>query len=176
MLRLQHSLIVKVKPFQRGIFCCSLLRYVVVEFALKKLIMYVLNVYVTSDRGQHLSDQDYHRIADQTLEQLSDQFTELEEVLGDKAKNLDVELTQGVLTFRLAAKGTYVINKQPPTKQIWFSSPISRGPKRFDYNIGVNEWIDARSEKSLQELLSEELSKLFSITYDIELQSIDQDV
>ncbi|KAI3651567.1 hypothetical protein MP228_002870 [Amoeboaphelidium protococcarum] len=151
MLRLQHSLIVKIKPFQRAIFCSRQLR------------------------GLHLSEQDYHRIADQTLEQLSDQFTELEEVLGDKAKILDVELTQGVLTFRLGAKGTYVINKQPPTKQIWFSSPIS-GPKRFDYNIGVNEWIDARSEKSLQELLSEELSKLFSITYDIELQSIDQDV
>lgn len=29
----------------------------------------------------------------------------------------------GVLNLRLAGHGTYVINKQPPNKQIWFSSP-----------------------------------------------------
>jgi len=29
----------------------------------------------------------------------------------------------GVLTLILADKGTYVINKQPPNKQIWLSSP-----------------------------------------------------
>lgn len=28
--------------------------------------------------------------------------------------------------------GTYVLNKQPPNKQIWLSSPIS-GPKRYDW-------------------------------------------
>lgn len=31
----------------------------------------------------------------------------------------------GVLTLKLGDKGTYVINKQPPNKQIWLSSPIS---------------------------------------------------
>ena len=31
---------------------------------------------------------------------------------------------QGVLTLRLGDKGTYVINKQTPNRQIWFSSPI----------------------------------------------------
>ena len=30
----------------------------------------------------------------------------------------------GVLTLNLADKGTYVINKQPPNKQIWLSSPF----------------------------------------------------
>lgn len=28
--------------------------------------------------------------------------------------------------------GIYVLNKQPPNRQIWLSSPIS-GPKRYDY-------------------------------------------
>lgn len=28
--------------------------------------------------------------------------------------------------------GTYVINRQTPNRQIWFSSPVS-GPKRFDF-------------------------------------------
>lgn len=31
----------------------------------------------------------------------------------------------GVLTLKLDEHGTYVINKQPPNKQIWLSSPIS---------------------------------------------------
>lgn len=30
----------------------------------------------------------------------------------------------GVLTVKLGDRGTYVINKQPPNKQIWLSSPI----------------------------------------------------
>jgi frataxin len=33
-------------------------------------------------------------------------------------------LQDGVLTIRLGDKGTYVINKQTPNRQLWFSSPI----------------------------------------------------
>ena len=32
----------------------------------------------------------------------------------------------GVLTVRLGDNGTYVLNKQPPNKQIWLSSPKRR--------------------------------------------------
>jgi frataxin len=30
----------------------------------------------------------------------------------------------GVLTIRLGDKGTFVINKQAPNRQIWLSSPV----------------------------------------------------
>jgi len=33
-------------------------------------------------------------------------------------------LQDGVLIVQLGNKGTYVINKQTPNQQIWFSSPI----------------------------------------------------
>jgi len=33
-------------------------------------------------------------------------------------------LQQGVLTLQLGKPGTYVINKQAPNKQVWWSSPI----------------------------------------------------
>lgn len=33
-------------------------------------------------------------------------------------------LQDGVLTVQLGSKGTYVINKQTPNRQIWLSSPI----------------------------------------------------
>jgi frataxin len=66
-----------------------------------------------------------------------------------------------------AKEQTYVLNKQPPNKQIWFSSPIS-GPKRFDWVVraegmndkegsGVGDWIYMRDGTSLTELLRKEL-------------------
>lgn len=73
----------------------------------------------------------------------------------------------GVLTLAFPPNGTYVINKQPPNKQIWLSSPIT-GPKRYDYVIasegqdakegtGTGEWVYLRDGSTLNELLNKEL-------------------
>lgn len=73
----------------------------------------------------------------------------------------------GVMTITVANKGTYVINKQPPNKQIWLSSPIS-GPKRYDWCVigegqtekegtGKGTWVYARDGVSLSELIFQEL-------------------
>lgn len=46
--------------------------------------------------------------------------------------DFDVSYSMGVITAKVGRdKGTYVINKQTPNRQIWLSSPIS-GPKRQD--------------------------------------------
>lgn len=37
-----------------------------------------------------------------------------------------------MLTLIVDGVGTYVLNKQPPNKQVWLSSPVS-GPKRYDW-------------------------------------------
>ncbi|KAJ5476265.1 hypothetical protein N7475_001994 [Penicillium sp. IBT 31633x] len=77
----------------------------------------------------------------------------------------------GVLNISVPALGTYVLNKQPPNKQIWLSSPIS-GPKRYDWIVEgdymhekqdsrpfVNgQWIYLRDGSNLTELLNAELS------------------
>ena len=87
----------------------------------------------------------------------------------------------GVLTVTHPDKGTYVLNKQPPNKQIWLSSPVS-GPKRFDWvlrstggmsskqdtegsegdvgddgHVGGGKWIYIRDGAGLSEILREEL-------------------
>lgn len=73
----------------------------------------------------------------------------------------------GVLNFVFPPIGTYVINKQPPNKQIWLSSPIS-GPKRYDYVVlsegqdskegtGEGDWIYLRDMSSLSSLLLSEV-------------------
>lgn len=60
-----------------------------------------------------------------------------------------------------------MINKQPPNKQIWLSSPIS-GPKRYDWCLSgegqgdkegtaSGSWIYNRDNSSLSQVFSEEL-------------------
>ena len=62
-----------------------------------------------------------------------------------------------------------MLNKQPPNKQIWLSSPVS-GPKRYDWVAkvegegegegGVNgkgEWVYLRDGSTLGELLEREV-------------------
>lgn len=60
-----------------------------------------------------------------------------------------------------------MINKQPPNKQIWLSSPIS-GPKRYDYAVvgegqnakggtGAGNWVYLRDMSTLRELLLKEV-------------------
>ena len=78
------------------------------------------------------------------------------------------------MTIELSGKGSYVLNKQPPNKQIWLSSPVS-GPKRFDWVVtgesmhqkegsgtgeqgsGLGEWIYLRDGSKLSELLRKEI-------------------
>lgn len=77
-------------------------------------------------------------------------------------------LQAGVLTLNFPRNGTYVINKQPPNRQIWLSSPLS-GPKRYDFVIvsegqdakegtGAGDWIYLRDGSSLNDLLIKELN------------------
>jgi len=70
------------------------------------------------------------------------------------------------LTLIFPPNGTYVLNKQPPNKQIWLSSPVS-GPKRYDWvatqeskgagDVGSGDWIYLRDGSRLRELLGEEV-------------------
>lgn len=55
-------------------------------------------------------------------------------------------LQAGVMTISHPSKGEYVINKQPPNKQIWLSSPVS-GPKRFDWVVVTQSSTDSMNAK-----------------------------
>jgi frataxin len=61
-----------------------------------------------------------------------------------------------------ADRGTYVINKQSPNRQIWWSSPIS-GPKRFEYDTTEDKWLNTRDRCDLWDLLAEEIYLKFNI-------------
>ncbi|KAF4452473.1 hypothetical protein F53441_4678 [Fusarium austroafricanum] len=110
-----------------------------------------------------ITEQEYHELADEYLDNVVSKFEELQ----DQREDIDVEFSAGVLSISWPDKGTYVINKQPPNKQIWLSSPIS-GPKRYDWCLfgegqnekegtAVGDWIYTRDGSSLNQVFSDEL-------------------
>ncbi|KAF5858171.1 Mitochondrial chaperone Frataxin [Aspergillus alliaceus] len=114
-----------------------------------------------------LTDGEYHEYAEHYLNVLQ---TEIEKVQEEGA-DIEAEYSAGVLNIVLPGVGTYVLNKQPPNKQIWLSSPIS-GPKRYDWVLEgdhmhekqdtrpfVNgQWVYLRDGSNLTELLNSELT------------------
>ncbi|KAL1739456.1 hypothetical protein HDZ31DRAFT_49378 [Schizophyllum fasciatum] len=111
----------------------------------------------------------YHALSDATMDTMLDN---LENLLDDIGKReYEVEYSSGVLTLILGEHGTYVINKQPPNKQIWLSSPFS-GPKRYDYDAERDNWFYARDGRAMGELLNEELSKAFGQDVNLGLQKV----
>ncbi|RKP21937.1 Frataxin, partial [Rozella allomycis CSF55] len=95
-------------------------------------------------------------LSNRTLENLNDQ---MEEIIDANDRNCDIEYTNGVLTMKLRENMIFVLNKQPPNRQIWLSSPIS-GPRRFDFCESNNTWFYTRDNSTLHELLSKELSEI----------------
>jgi frataxin len=84
-----------------------------------------------------------------------------------KTANARNNYQAGVLTLHFPPIGTYVLNKQPPNKQIWLSSPIS-GPKRYDWVVtgegqnekeggGQGDWVYLRDGSNLNEVFIKEL-------------------
>ena len=68
-----------------------------------------------------VSESDYHKIADQYLDDL---FENLDQLEANEALDFECSFSQGVLTLSSLHHGTWVINKQAPNKQLWWSSPI----------------------------------------------------
>ena len=122
----------------------------------------------------------YHRVADETLETIQDAVEEyLEDNFDADADGEipEVNYADGVLTISIPPRGTWVLNKQTPNEQIWWSSPVS-GPRRYEYLESMDRWvysraIEAKSDDStfnevdtLGGILNKELEELFGIRVD----------
>ncbi|XP_061192305.1 frataxin, mitochondrial-like [Saccostrea echinata] len=110
-----------------------------------------------------LSESEYHAVADETMDSLTEMFEDLPEVAPCDPE-YDAQYSSGVLTVKISDKfGTYVINKQPSNVQIWLSSPVS-GPFRYDFTDET--WVYSRTSQTMHELLSEEVSKALDTPVD----------
>ncbi|KAK5110230.1 hypothetical protein LTR62_006226 [Meristemomyces frigidus] len=123
-----------------------------------------------------VEEAEYHEHADRYMNALHERAEELAEEKSD----VEVDYAAGVLSISLPPAGTYIINKQPPNKQIWLSSPIS-GPKRFDWVLsgegmhekadgGVADWVSLRDGTSLTEVLRREVG--VSVDIDPEAEAV----
>ncbi|KAK3721696.1 Mitochondrial matrix iron chaperone [Vermiconidia calcicola] len=116
-----------------------------------------------------ISDDEYALRSDEYMNAVYERAEEMQ----DAREDVEVEYAAGVLNITLPPNGTYVINKQPPNKQIWLSSPLS-GPKRYDWVMdgegmhekeggGQGNWVYLRDGTKLTELLRKEVG----ITLDV---------
>ncbi|KAF2130788.1 arabinogalactan endo-1,4-beta-galactosidase [Dothidotthia symphoricarpi CBS 119687] len=117
-----------------------------------------------------ITEEEFHERADAYLEELVARLEEQQE----KSPDIEVDYSAGVLNIELTTKNqSYVLNKQPPNKQIWLSSPIS-GPKRFDWALvqegqdhkeggGGEDWVYLRDGSSLTDILRKELGVDLSV-------------
>ena len=111
--------------------------------------------------------------ATESESKFTEKANEYLELLGEKLErwaddeieeDVECDYSDGVLTISLGReRGTYVLNKQAPNKQIWWSSPIS-GPHRFEEDGA--RWADARRGEDdclddLETKLRKELGEIF---------------
>lgn len=110
------------------------------------------------------TESEYNTVADETLEDIQDA---VEGALEDKGiPEFEVNYASGVLTLSMPPHGTWVLNKQTPNRQIWWSSPIS-GPRRYQYEDG--EWVFTRDDShsmTLLQALQEELEEIYQVKLD----------
>jgi frataxin len=107
------------------------------------------------------SEAEYHRVADHTLLAIQDAIDEAFERYDGTGPNgsgvpteYELNVASGVMTLSFPGKGTWVLNKQTPNRQIWWSSPLS-GPKRFEFLEGA--WCSTKDGLALGPLLAQEL-------------------
>ncbi|KAN0032648.1 hypothetical protein ACTFIV_006556 [Dictyostelium citrinum] len=113
---------------------------------------------INTNNTKPISDVNlFHDIVDEEFELYVDRLEILSEA--NTCEGFEVEGNDGVLTIIVGKKGTYVINKQTPNRQIWWSSPLS-GPKRFDYDSVEKRWVDNRDGTPLRQLLNSEIKTL----------------
>ena len=106
-----------------------------------------------------LAEAQFHALADATLEGLELGMTALEDC---GVEGFDLSCAMGVLTLRLGGKGTYVLNKQSPNRQLWWSSPVS-GPRRYAWSAGAGRWVNTRDGHDMLQALEAELQQLLGV-------------
>ncbi|TMW62925.1 hypothetical protein Poli38472_005543 [Pythium oligandrum] len=112
-----------------------------------------------STTDEAMDENRFMEIAEDTLHEIMNWLDGIEEMLDES----DITLSQGVLKIDLGDCGTWVLNRQIPNRQIWWSSPIS-GPRRYELDAATGKWLNTRDKTELFELLQEEISDATGIS------------
>lgn len=108
---------------------------------------------------QPMPEAAFHALADATLNSIENAVGA---ALEDLVEGFDGSHAMGVLTLWLGSKGTFVLNKQTPNRQLWWSSPLS-GPRRYVWDARTRRWINTRDGHELMAALAQELYELTKV-------------
>jgi len=130
--------------------------------AVKKI--HVPTVVSSNMQGVALSEARFHEVSEHTLESIMSLLAPLESELDD---DVDISYSQGVLNMNLGKHGFWVINKQTPNRQLWWSSPLS-GPRRYEFHDAggggcIEEWKGTADQKDMLGLLTAEILQVTGI-------------
>ena len=126
--------------------------------------IHVPTVVSSNMQGVALSEARFHEVSEHTLESIMSLLAPLESELDD---DVDISYSQGVLNMNLGKHGFWVINKQTPNRQLWWSSPIS-GPRRYEFHVAggggrIEEWKGTADQKDMLGLLTAEILQVTGI-------------
>lgn len=105
-------------------------------------------------------DYDFDSEVERELQHVQHCVEQLLERLASRTDDWEADLASGVLSISLPDGRSYVLNKQRPNAQLWWSSPLS-GPRRFHYDVASKRWLDVRSGQWLRGALQSEFETLF---------------
>ena len=107
-----------------------------------------------------LTELDFHARADAALVALE---TLVMDPLDESGlPGVDVTYAGGVLTLKLGVPGTVVLNKQAPTRQLWWSSPLT-GPRRYTWDAAARTWASTRTGSCLARDLAADIEALIGV-------------
>lgn len=99
-----------------------------------------------------LGEKDYHEIAENTFDAILDYLNALDMSEDPLLADSDISYSMGVMNIKLGGSlGTWVLNKQTPNRQIWWSSPLS-GPRRYELMDESQATIDAMKAGDMEEI------------------------
>ncbi|AIL65116.1 frataxin-like protein [Rickettsiales bacterium Ac37b] len=97
---------------------------------------------------------EFNILAINSLENLYEKL-ETNEAFND----LEIDFVNNEVLYIASEKNQeYVINKHSPSRQIWFSSPLT-GTYYFSYDISKKLWLD-KEGKELEDLIIGELKRI----------------
>lgn len=104
-----------------------------------------------------MSDSNLRILIDETLEQIELAVENLE------MDEIDIETSDGILTFEFEDGAKFILSRQSATNQIWLAEP--QNGWRFDYQNG--KWISPKNPQDLvsflEGLISNKIGKTISL-------------
>ena len=97
-----------------------------------------------------LTEDEYNNIADRLLDDILEKL----EAVEDSKEGFEVNASGDGVIHVVQDIGTWVLNKQTPSRQIWLSSPIT-GPTH--YKLAGQDWICTKDGHKMVDRLMQQL-------------------